>query len=52
MDSDLILKYVSLYGINPKIKNRENYYDFKEILQKEVKNISFVKKKQISKKTV
>lgn len=40
MDKDMVLSYISKYGINPPlIKEVDDYYDFKMILQKELKKI-------------
>lgn len=52
MNNDLISRYVSQYGVNPpKTKSPEQYYKFKETLQRQAKNIT-QKKKHFKKKTV
>ena len=52
MDKDMVLNYVSKYGINPPlIKEVDDYYDFKVVLQKELKK-NTIKKKHFNKKNV
>jgi len=48
----MVLNYVSKYGINPPlIKEVDDYYDFKVVLQKELKK-NTIKKKHFNKKNV